>query len=96
MPPNTRHITGRDTAVAAMRDFFQRFDMRIEYASMEIQVHGDMAFDRGTYSQTITPKAGGAALQETGNYLWLYRREPGGNWLQSHAIWNADQRPPTA
>ena len=95
MPPNTPHITGRAVAVAAMRDFFQRFEMRIEYVSREIRVHGDVAFDRGTYSQTITPKGGGDALKETGNYLWLYQRGSGGDWAQSHAIWNADQRPPT-
>ena len=94
MPPNTSPISGRAAAVTAMGDFFRRFDMRIEYASKEIEVHGDLAFDRGTYSQAITPKGGGASMKETGNYLWLYRRGPEGKWEQTRAIWNADQRPP--
>ena len=94
MPQNTSPISGRGAAVAAMGEFFQRFDMRIEYAGKEIQLHGDFAFDRGTYSQVITPKGGGEALRETGNYLWLYRRGPAGQWEQTRAIWNADTPPP--
>ena len=93
MPPNTAPISGRAAAVTAMGDFFRRFDMRIKYASREIEVHGDFAFDRGTYSQAITPKGGGASMKETGNYLWLYRRGPDAKWEQTRAIWNADQRP---
>ena len=96
MPPNTSPISGRAAAAAAMGEFFRRFEMRIEYASREIQVHGDFAFDRGTYSQSVTPKSGGDAMKETGNYLWLYKRGPAGQWQQSHAIWNSDQRPPAA
>jgi ketosteroid isomerase-like protein len=63
--------------------------VQIRYTTAEILVTGDWAFDRGTYSQTLTPKGGGVAQKETGKYLWLYHRAPDGSWKQARVIWNS-------
>jgi ketosteroid isomerase-like protein len=89
MPPNAPAVLGRSAAVAFMQQFLGQFDLRIQYVSEEIQIHGDVAFDRGTYSQTLTPKSGGGSIPESGKYLWLYSRRSGSTWEFSRVIWNA-------
>jgi uncharacterized protein (TIGR02246 family) len=88
MPPNAQPIVGRDAAETAMREFFGKFWMQIEYTDSAIEIRGDSAIDRGRYSQTITPKGGGDAVESKGSYLWIYRRDESGEWRQTHAIWN--------
>jgi hypothetical protein len=43
---------------------------------------------RGTERYTLTPKAGGAPILKSGNYLYLYQRQEDGSWKQSRVIWN--------
>jgi ketosteroid isomerase-like protein len=93
MAPNMPAVSGADNAMAAMRGFFEAFGVRIKYNSEETVVAGDWAFDRGTYRQTLAPKRGGAAVNESGNYLWLYRREADGRWKQARVIWNSSDSP---
>ena len=89
MAPNIPAVTGATNAAQAMRQFFAAFEVQIHYTSSEIVVTGDWAFDRGVYSQTLTPTQGGTPLRETGKYLWLYQRTPDGSWKQARVIWNS-------
>jgi uncharacterized protein (TIGR02246 family) len=91
MPPGMPAVSGRTATVAFMSAFLGQFDLRIQYVSEEIRVHGDLGFDRGTYSQTLTPKGGGEGNRESGNYLWIYLRRSDGGWEFSRVIWNASQ-----
>ena len=88
MPPGMPAVFGRAAAVTFMGAFLGQFDLRIQYVSQEIRVNGDFGFDRGTYSQTLTPKGGGNGSRESGNYLWIYSRQSDG-WRFSRVIWNA-------
>ena len=44
----------------------------------EIVVDGNIALTRGTYSETLQPRAGGAATTVRGRYLFVWRRQAGG------------------
>jgi ketosteroid isomerase-like protein len=63
-----------------------QFDRHITYVSAEVTVIGDMAFDRGTFSCTVSPKSGGDSTQVTGKYLWLLRRTPLESWKIARLI----------
>ena len=89
MPPNAQAVNGRDASVEMMRQFFSKNELQIEYANTQVQVTYDQAFDRGTYSQTVTPKDGGAPIAGKGSYWWFYTRKDG-NWLQTRVIWTND------
>jgi ketosteroid isomerase-like protein len=89
MPPNFRAVVGRAAAIDFMRQLFAQFDLRIHYDSEEIEIYDDVAFDRGTYSQTLTPKGGGSPMAERGNYLWIYSRDDAGSWKVARVMWNA-------
>ncbi len=41
---------------------------------MEIEGLGDLAYDRGTYSQTVTPD-GAAPIEDRGKYLTILRKQ---------------------
>jgi uncharacterized protein (TIGR02246 family) len=69
-----------------------RFHRHIAYVSAEIRVAGDMAFDRGTFSFTVSPKAGGDTSIETGKYLFLYSRDGDRSWKIARVIVNLDER----
>jgi ketosteroid isomerase-like protein len=88
MAPNSAPVTGGDSVAALMREFHDAFTVQVEYSSQEIVVSGDWAFDRGTERYTLTPKAGGAPIQRSGNYLYVYQRQKDGSWKQSRVIWN--------
>ena len=89
-PPNANTVNGREASVELMQQFFSKYQLNIQYASTQIQVDGDKAFDRGSYSQTVTPKDGGAALASKGKYWWFYARADDGNWRQTRVIWTTD------
>jgi ketosteroid isomerase-like protein len=88
MGPNNPPVIGGDSVAALMRVFHNAFAVQVEYNSQEIVVFGDWGFDRGTERYTLTPKAGGAPIQKSGNYLYVYQRQEDGSWKQSRVIWN--------
>jgi uncharacterized protein (TIGR02246 family) len=88
MPPGAQPIVGRAETVSAMQKFFGQFELRIDYTNTGVDLQGEVAIDRGTYTQTVTSKGGGAPQAGKGSYLWVYRRAADGTWRQTHAIWN--------
>lgn len=88
MPPAMPQVTGAGNVAEFMREFFRQFDFRISYSSEETQVFGDRAFDRGSFTHTLTPQSGGDSIKEDGKYFWFYSRTRDGQWKMSRVIWN--------
>lgn len=95
MVPDFPVQEGRAACAAFMRDVMRwlsaRFDRHIVYTSAEAVVAGDMAFDRGTFSATVSPKAGGEISHVTGKYLWLLRRTGAEPWRIARLIVSRDE-----
>ena len=72
-----------------LADLRREFDREITLTSREIQIQGEWAFDRGTFSQHLVRKDSGEALHESGKYFWLYRREADG-WKVARIVGNYD------
>jgi len=85
--PGMPAIEGREACLAFVREVLtglhSLFERDVLCESAEMLVHGDVAIDRGRFSQTLTPRDGAHASHEEGHYLWMYRREPGGPWRLS-------------
>jgi steroid delta-isomerase-like uncharacterized protein len=73
-----------------IKGLFDQYDRHIVYASAEVRIIGDMAFDRGSFSFRVAPRSGGAASRETGKYLFLYSRVADGTWKIARSIVNLD------
>jgi uncharacterized protein (TIGR02246 family) len=62
---------------AVLPSLLQEFERHISYTSAEVRVFDAIAFDRGTFSFSVTPRAGGASEVNVGKYLWFYIRTDG-------------------
>jgi len=66
---------------------FEKFNSRVDVSNDEIQVAGDLSFTRGSFSVTLTPKAGGESQTVERRYLEIWQKE-NGRWLVVRAMDN--------
>jgi len=59
----------------------------------EVQVAGDWGYARGTYSLSVTPKAGGETAFDNGKWLKIFKRQPDGSWKIFRNCFNSDVPP---
>ena len=90
MPPNLPAFRGRD----AIRQFWSgllasgKIDASV-VADKVIQ-SGDMAAELGHYVLKITPKGGGAPIEDNGKFVLVWRKV-GGQWRAISDIFNSDR-----
>lgn len=97
MAPDYPVQEGRENCAAfvtqVLNEVLEHFDRRIVYTSAELRMIGSHAFDRGRYTFSVVPKAGGETTQGTGSYLFLYSKNHAGDWKLARAIVNQDSPP---
>lgn len=95
MPPNAPALVGAEPVRAWLAPVLTQFDYDVRYVSRDLVIFGMWAVDRGDYTLTLTPRAGGPSAAETGKYLWAVRRDSDGQWRYWRSIWssNAPQAP---
>ncbi len=97
MVPNEPVCEGKEACAEFLRGMLawmiEALDRQIAYASAEVCVLGDHAFDRGTFAFTATPKSGGDTTHAQGKYFWLYSRDGNGSWKLSRGIVSLDAPP---
>jgi ketosteroid isomerase-like protein len=95
MVPDFEVQEGREASARFIREVLtglhEHFRRRISYVSAEIAVRGDVAFDRGTFAFTATPRSGGDTTFANGKYLWMYSRGPQGGWQLSRLVASLDE-----
>ncbi len=96
MPPNAPAIIGKESIRSLMQTNLEQNTYQLDNPPEEVQVSGDLAFARGTYTVTVTPKAGGESIQREGKYLVVFQKQPDGSWKAARDIWNSDNPPPGA
>lgn len=94
MVPDFPVQEGKAACSAFLRDIMgwlsAQFHRHITYVSAEAVVLGDVAFDRGTFSFTVSPRSGGDTSRVSGKYLWLLRRTGVGQWRVARLIVSRD------
>ena len=96
MPPNAPAIIGKESIRSLMQANLDQNTYQLDNPPEEVQVSGDWAFARGTYTVTVTPKAGGESIQLEGKYLVIFQKQADGCWKAARDIWNSDNPPPGA
>ena len=94
MPGNRPTVSGKQAVEASFQGVFDEFSAKLTISSEELQVGGDWAFDRGSYSISLTPKADGEAMEENGRYLVVLQRQADGAWKVARDIDNRSSPPP--
>ena len=88
-PANMEPVRGRD----ALREFFTRWfaAMTIKdgaYATEELDVYGDRAYQVGTYRGVSQPH-GQEGVQDRGSFMIIWERQGDGSWRYHRGIFNS-------
>jgi uncharacterized protein (TIGR02246 family) len=70
----------RATLARAYQAQFTKYRCHIVGITDEIRISGDMAYDRGHFTITLTPKAGGAEIRTAGSFLETWSKGTDGTW----------------
>lgn len=82
-----RPTFGRERLEAANQRFLEQWLDDEAWLPEETIVDGDLAFQRGSFTMTLTPRQGGSeprALE--GTYLHIYQRRADGSWALTRAM----------
>ncbi|UCC71860.1 MAG: DUF4440 domain-containing protein [Gemmatimonadota bacterium] len=89
MPPSLPVVEGRDPFLQwAASVPIELHEMAVEIA--DIDGRSDLAFLRGSYSQTYTIAGSPEPISDTGKFVWILRKGVDGAWRVSTWIWNPD------
>ena len=63
-----------------------------DFALTPVEVYGvdDLAYDRGTYSETAIVPDSPEPVVDAGKYMVIARRQEDGSWLWTVDMWNSD------
>jgi ketosteroid isomerase-like protein len=90
MLPGAPVMEGRATWQA----WVASFNLTVTQYSNEIQEidgRADLAFVRGSFSESLMFEGAPEPVSDTGKYLQIWRRGPDGTWLVTLEIWNLDE-----
>ncbi len=94
MPPNAPANVGRTMIRSWSQAFLDQFRLQFALAVDEVRVLGEWAFERGGYTISLSPKAGGPPMHDIGKYITVYQRKSGDTWRMARDIWNSSNAPP--
>jgi uncharacterized protein (TIGR02246 family) len=79
-------ISGRERLEAANQRFLEQWKDQEAWLPDETIIDGDLAFQRGSFTMTLTPRQGGDARSLKGTYMHIYQRKPDGSWALTRAM----------
>ena len=81
MEPDIPPILGKEQVRARFEPLFEQFDQNIIiHGETEVQVSGDLAFSRGTYTVSMAPKGKGATTSFDGKWMDILKKQADGSW----------------
>jgi ketosteroid isomerase-like protein len=96
MDPNQPASAGTAAIRATLEKGYAQATDNVRDVIDDVRVAGNVAFAKGTFDGTSTPKAGGAAVPVKGKFLTLYERQGTGPWKAVWDIYNSDLPAPGA
>lgn len=81
MQPDVPAFFGKENIRTFFKVPFEQFNTNVAiYGDTEVQVEEDLAFSRGTYTLSLTPKEGGPTTHIDGKWLDILKRQVDGSW----------------
>jgi uncharacterized protein (TIGR02246 family) len=91
MASGTPDETGIEEIRKSYVELFANYTIQLRAVPVETKTFGDYGFSRGTYTATMTPKAGGAPIVGDGRFLAVMQRQPDGTWKSLREMSNSDK-----
>jgi len=90
-------VVGRSAVKQKYDAQFGMFTIAFQAPVEEVRVVGDLAVSRGTWTITLTPKAGGLApITDAGSWMAISSRQPDGSWKWDSLVPNSNRPMPGA
>ncbi|HSG00938.1 MAG TPA: SgcJ/EcaC family oxidoreductase [Vicinamibacterales bacterium] len=93
MNPGQATAAGPAAIEALYGQLFAEMTAQTEIRPEATEVSGSLAYDSGTYTGTMTPKAGGDAMTEEGRYVVILKKGADGSWKIARDIGNTPTMP---
>lgn len=81
----------RVKGLVAIRRLYEKvtstFDSSLNFSSERVEISRDLAYDSGTYTETLVMRATHKSILNKGSYLTIYRRSRDGNWKIVEQMW---------
>jgi uncharacterized protein (TIGR02246 family) len=90
MPPDRPAVRGRHAIEEFFRHLFSTARFRFQFTMSQIEVVGDVASERVTYSAEAWLKGASQPTHDRGRGIHLFRRLPAGNWVLVADLWNRE------
>jgi ketosteroid isomerase-like protein len=91
MAPNEPIAKGQQAIRQSWGRMFDAYTLRFELSTDEIDGRDDLAYVRGRYTLTASPRAKGAtAFSDQGKFVEVMKRQPDGAWRYVIDIYNSD------
>ena len=91
MPPHHPPVQGREDIGKYLRSVFSKSRFEFTFTSTHIEIVGDMALERVTYTVLVWPGRATSPVDDVGKGLHVYGRQPDGSWRLTQDIWNSDR-----
>jgi uncharacterized protein (TIGR02246 family) len=88
LPPSGAPVEGKDVVLARYKSTFAQFKLEYTLRSVETQVFGDWAFDRGFTEGRTIPKDGATPRHTHDKYIMLLHKSPDGAWQIARLMWS--------
>lgn len=83
-------------AVKAALDSMQIKIAQLHATPAVIEGRGDLAYVRGSYHEVFTLGGSSTQIEDSGNYLWVLRKQADGRWLIAEGAGVSDRSLPAA
>jgi uncharacterized protein (TIGR02246 family) len=90
MPPNFPSFRGRDAIRQFWSGFLGQGQIDATVAPDRVIQSGDLAVEIGHYNLKVTPKGGGAPVEDNGKFTLTWQRRDG-QWKAVYDIFNSDR-----
>jgi len=91
IPPNEPALIGKEAIRGNFQQSFDQFTEESDSVVENVKIGGDLAFVRGTWTDILTPKAGGESLNLNGSFVAINQKQPDGSWKTICEIWSNEQ-----
>jgi ketosteroid isomerase-like protein len=89
-PGDTPAIEGKAAIRAASEPAPGMTIQDFTLTSLDVEGYGDVAVDRGTWTETFMVEGMPEATTLTGKHVVIARKQADGSWLWTLLIWNTD------
>lgn len=91
MAPGGATKRGRAAIEAYYQAIFDDYLTELESGYEDVRVDGNLAYGRGFAKVKLTSKKDGSVSHSTAKYLNILEKQPDGQWLTTHDIWNSNE-----